>query len=1589
MESRVAPPQKSKIKTTTTVCAIVSRFLSRTQRLCVDTQLPSSKLYFRPPWPHSLLMERFKRATATRYTPIAHLQTTLECDAAVRTATPHQTLPSLLSALTQSALSHNTATPPLWPDILNQLSNSLQSPRNPQSLIASYTAALENVTAIASHDHLTAPLAIFLCAWVCEQSLSSSLASLSSRVEKNQPQGTASSASSLPKPRPRVLLVCRADSRQDDAARSSAVAHAAAEYGEDRVHVVVLGVEEGKETPAAVGTMIDSMVQEELNNAILIVSREAERLRKASRTFRSWFSSSSVRKPDIEMGGGAERGSRLSIGGGVTPQFPGDSLEARTKHLADLYMLAQRYGDALECYRLLQSDLRALTGPALVHEGAAYEMGGLAMALVDGNKQGVGSAIERAIQIYCRAGQRELAVRATLRGVEFCMEAGYPDSAAGVITRAIDSILLRGVPFGGSMSPSGGAFVESAVAVLHTACSEAYIQLRKKRRASLFAFLSASRFTRSKFHAAAACVVLGVDESARLRKGVRNDVELIMGGAMNAEGRYAKAVKHFVRILADADERTDAEVQGAAIQGLLDAAAKGAGETMKKRWDSGVLFPLVQADLAKVTTYDSDNGDSDVWRALEDDVLEDHEFFAVLSKTQSHTPVPKRERRLETVIAELRKKKEKGDSSDPGGSIEMKIKRMRELADSKKMRRRAQSLLDRGAVIGERIRLHISLHNPLLFPVFVSSLSAVVSVDGQSCFSRDNRDGHAGVEIKNDNDPVAFISTDDVTLIPHSSQTVVMEVMSRKPCSLRFLGALWNFTIGMGGASSRAYPSSTVPGYCLLERRGRRLNATRKQRASETPLYERNDSLTAKVASLEPKLKATVLSSDVEFEDKLDSLILCAGETREAKLSLTNEGEVPLDDVVIRIGTPQTLFLNVRPDPVAGGREDLAFALGIDDELVDPNEITVASRMSVNLKPKENTKFTMWLRAAVSNAEFGYRSKVWRQGSKNHKRMDGADADDEDMLSCDLRLVIAYGKKSVRVSRLGAHFRVQPSILVSPRFLRPANTEVLPNENLRGVLLGLEVEHGGHSLVENLVFHVTHVFVTSRSAWKPVSLLEPTKCLDAVSDEVRHPTMSLRVNETATVFFLVVRRNDVSSTDTESDVVIEDPWQTTCIDLSRSRNVQDLGRSSKCSDEDDGQDTFTAAGMTQKVEQRASTHFVICAHSGTHSSVTTVKSADNELVYISLGWRSTSKMKGQIHIPPIDPLKWMNRSAYSSAGISQAFISSQEVSVAANTLAVAAPGSPLGEEDTETSSPREGDWISCEVQHPSTLAHFFFKNGDKPTYLPEGNTATPIPATVSVDVVVRNDGPYLLDVVFGAPTTGGVSDGARGRYWAGDVAMSLRAIPPGAKRVLKLTAILTSPGRYNLSDFTVLFQSCGYSSGSIRKQVFLEPSYLTVTDETSSNAMAADKEPSSASAADVLETGKLGLEPLGILGELELAKGDVRKLAQDVEKIVLNGGKEGGKTEENDFKQQDSKRTKAEAALNTEGREDRGHGESSLRSAQATAVSGSANQRSKSEPLTDNKEKGLSRVLSDKPRKKVLKGSADDAFWNAADTDEE
>lgn len=1273
-------------------------------------------------------MERFKSATAARYAPSAVVHATRECDAVVRTSSAHAALHLALGSCGRVRFVAPEASRPLvWVDATARVEDALRGEGLGSScaIAAAYGEVLESVTIVNDHEYLARPAVVVLGAWVGESGIVERLKAVDPGDNIDGPRA--------------VVLVARSGSRQDDAACGSALDTARERYGEGAVRVVRMGATEGREAPDNVAAELAQVVTDAIQSAIVIVGEDADKARRATRsTFRSWFggggtAGTALRAP-AAVSSVAARGSdssqsdtagsmtsasvakdgvggekqvahiassvssaaslsprqrrRVSVGGGssLTPLFPPESVEALSRHVADLHMLAGHYQNAVDAYRLLSHDLRALSGSALVHEASAVEMTALALALTDSSKREVGNGLERAIDLYSKAGRRELAVRAAMRAVDFCFEAGFPDSAAGVALRAIGVI----VPAIASSSSLGSAssvvpsssFVECAAAVLSSRCAVAFSALSRRRRAALYAFLASTRFSKLGLHAVAAAMIRDIDESALARPGVQDDVDLTLGHAELTVGRYARAVGHFVRVMSGATDDMDVEVQSRAIQGFFIAVAQGPGTWMSRRWDSSAMFPLLLVEESHVSTFESYRGGDRAWRVLEDDVLEDQEYFKALRAVSPSAPknaLPKRERRLESVIAELRRQKELGGRNDPGGSLEMKIRRMREAAENKRKRRRARSLLERGAVVGEVVTLHITLRNPLQFPVFVNDVTAVVTLDG-TCHTKEpvcNEDmegmeesADAGAESCSHNQsPVRFIPVEDLMLVPCSAQTVPLKVVVHTPGTLKFIGARWCFTIGMGSASPRNAPS-VASGYSVLERRGRRLNDTRHQRASEVPLYEEDTSLVIAITPPAPRLVASLVHSAppietgslTEDEKTVNCLELRQGEKRCVTLFLTNQGSVAAEDVVFRIGTPQTLFMHTTSTDIAEQRQEVD-VIDINEETTSRKGLVVAGSLPLRLQAGESVERTLWLRTSVADATFGSGLAFGGIGSRSATSGKSSGSTDRyrDSVNCEARLIFAYGSGVTRVSRFNTRMLVRPSVIVSPRFLRAAdlvresNASPTPVSDvaLDAVLLGIEVEHAGSTSGESMSFEVSHVSVTSRTGWKPFAVPEPSMLSAAVDIQQQNASTFLRINETATVFITLQRPNQQFQHEENAAnlkaIDSEKAWVTSSIPLTqkkppRQRSPVHVTEPSAIDGESKENESLefereSADDNESETAHLASEHFTV------HSKVTMHQASVPNMVLAAIGWRTPNGVVGEIYVPPLDPLQWMNWSS--------------------------------------------------------------------------------------------------------------------------------------------------------------------------------------------------------------------------------------------------------------------------------------------------------------------------------------------------------
>mmetsp|Transcript_948 Transcript_948/g.2975 ORF Transcript_948/g.2975 Transcript_948/m.2975 type:complete len:258 (+) Transcript_948:220-993(+) len=161
----------------------------------------------------------------------------------------------------------------------------------------------------------------------------------------------------------------------------------------------------------------------------------------------------------------------------------------------------------------------------------------------------------------------------------------------------------------------------------------------------------------------------------------------------------------------------------------------------------------------------------------------------------------------------------------------------------------------------------------------------------------------------------------------------------------------------------------------------------------------------------------------------------------------------------------------------------------------------------------------------------------------------------------------------------------------------------------------------------------------------------------------------------------------------------------------------------------------------------------------------------NEVAKVVVHWvETTSGARGEIYIPPLIPSQWVD----------------EEDKAGSDSDSLAASVRAFSELTTADISPYESV-MEMRCAHTDSIIADFEQH--------------PIPFVVPVDVFVKNTGLVSRDVdaAFTA-LPASIADRSRGRFWSGDVSMTLRNVPPGAERRLRLSAILTSYSVFDLSE---------------------------------------------------------------------------------------------------------------------------------------------------------------------------------------------
>ncbi len=159
---------------------------------------------------------------------------------------------------------------------------------------------------------------------------------------------------------------------------------------------------------------------------------------------------------------------------------------------------------------------------------------------------------------------------------------------------------------------------------------------------------------------------------------------------------------------------------------------------------------------------------------------------------------------------------------------------------------------------------------------------------------------------------------------------------------------------------------------------------------------------------------------------------------------------------------------------------------------------------------------------------------------------------------------------------------------------------------------------------------------------------------------------------------------------------------------------------------------------------------------------------------VSVAWKNSELCRGALFLLPIDLVRYVAAAGGSRPGSALATRSNSYASLTG-----------IGQEIADVTVNETP--VKVTVKHANRLVHDFGKG----------------PAVVPVDIYVKNETGRLVDVSVTAAPHEQIADGCRGRYWTGDVSMSLRALPPGACRYVMLTAVLERPGCYDMAKIVV------------------------------------------------------------------------------------------------------------------------------------------------------------------------------------------
>ncbi|EME25816.1 uncharacterized protein Gasu_65250, partial [Galdieria sulphuraria] len=614
-----------------------------------------------------------------------------------------------------------------------------------------------------------------------------------------------------------------------------------------------------------IGDLIRSFVGASIEQRLLTLYRLVERLRRGVRN-------------QIKALFRTDRGPREGVvGGGLHSSltYLAFSAESRVRQLADILFMLGEYAEAIEYYRLASHDFRA--DQSFPYFAKSEEMIALCLVMLNGSPKEIMRHFNTAIENFLLAKVPNEATRTCLYASDYFLAVELKEDLGTLLLKTCTMICL----------PSQYKSTHVRAAVLYERAALCYLVCDRWRRHAFQLVRAGFRFRQANMYRHALRVYLDAYYNYQALGWTRIESHLctLIGHIYFQLGQLMEAANYLSQLQLFVKERFDKQVSH--LVDLFNISRQWQHEETTNEEKLVIDFPITLDKRTYIETFDYPSYASDEecskWSSLECSLVELAERWDKSSRDSNKASnLPSSPRRIRQKVKRLT---------------------MTPLPYKESWRQPVP------CIAGETFYLIIEVHNPLQIPLLLFDLDVIFQFTKKG-------DSMVQLHTRDQDSEYRFLELSDSALeiLPDSVQQIRLEL---KPLCEGFLsvqGVCWSFRILYDAIvenalnsmpSSEANSALDSQAFCrsrhMFHLRGPRMNETKEQRISKTPIYERNHALELIVFPTSPSLTCRFVDVPIS---------LYHGQTVEGEIELVNCGRKPLENIFYEAESFSWFFLD-------------------------------------------------------------------------------------------------------------------------------------------------------------------------------------------------------------------------------------------------------------------------------------------------------------------------------------------------------------------------------------------------------------------------------------------------------------------------------------------------------------------------------------------------------------------------------------------------------------------------------------------------------------------------------------------------------